>query len=443
MGMSSLEKSSEAFKEDHEDPWYVDTDEEEEDDLEDDDDQQLTLLVRKSYLTHLTRCLKKNYEEFSGQTADVPDESISRLVTFHAKYLEKRALRASMRVGVYQRCMVQQIDEIKKASKQSRIHPTFSERRPKTKEFSEKETQTEELENTEMRQSLTKAFGLSPDYPGGNDQYDELLNILTATQVTPSHSMDMETGYDSSALGQSTGCEMDTTGENDSFFTQVTTDAPKQRMNLDDRLKQLGLMFDDEEDETGETAEPSLEPQVAEFHDCTTSVVEPALKMHRGLSPSDWARELTIQADLLQAVLDRKSPLMRAIIERRFRDLFGVDQPAELVEVRMETYESQKSPAKQPMSPTMDTGQEGFIDLRRTAAGYVVSSLTPYFLKRRIASRQIFKYLARRITDRILGRTQTPDPAMAKKEVKICFAIQPDMKSTAHVDEVFQILSGS
>lgn len=395
--------------------------------------------MRKSYLTHLTRCLKKNYEEFSGQTADVPDESISRLVTFHAKYLEKRALRASMRVGVYQRCMVQQvrgipilspflktfnkifvkfflsnafcllqIDEIKKASKQSRIHPTFSERRPKTKEFSEKETQTEELENTEMRQSLTKAFGLSPDYPGGNDQYDELLNILTATQVTPSHSMDMETGYDSSALGQSTGCEMDTTGENDSFFTQVTTDAPKQRMNLDDRLKQLGLMFDDEEDETGETAEPSLEPQVAEFHDCTTSVVEPALKMHRGLSPSDWARELTIQADLLQAVLDRKSPLMRAIIERRFRDLFGVDQPAELVEVRMETYESQKSPAKQPMSPTMDTGQEGFIDLRRTAAGYVVSSLTPYFLKRRIASRQIFKYLARRITDRILGRTQTP-----------------------------------
>ncbi|KAF6212656.1 hypothetical protein GE061_013182, partial [Apolygus lucorum] len=104
MGMSTLNNSKNDLEAQHDDPWDVDTEEEEEEDEEGQikDDELLTMLVRKSYLKHLERCLKKNYEDSNKATIE-QDE-----VAFHAKQLEKKALRLSMRVGIYQRYMVRE-----------------------------------------------------------------------------------------------------------------------------------------------------------------------------------------------------------------------------------------------------------------------------------------------------------------------------------------------
>uniref|UniRef100_A0A0K8TBG7 Uncharacterized protein n=1 Tax=Lygus hesperus TaxID=30085 RepID=A0A0K8TBG7_LYGHE len=289
MGMSTLNNRKNDLEENG-DPWDVDTEEEEEDEESQiKDDEQLTMLVRKSYLKHLERCLKKNYED-SKRTPIEQDE-----IAFHAKQLEKKALRMSMRVGIYQRYMVREMEAIKKASKKNLIHPTFSKLKFRRIERAEKETQTEETstkceEKTEMQNMLSSAFGVSPGYPGeheGIDSYEELLNILTSSPhlLQEQAKMNQE---DDSMLGNLCDVSQDV-----AYSHSLFPESPKRRPNLDERLQQLGLWCDEDN-----VPAPQPPPQVPEEPPIRNSIEEPAFKISkRGMLPSDWSEEVVIQTD--------------------------------------------------------------------------------------------------------------------------------------------------
>ncbi|KAF6212663.1 hypothetical protein GE061_013189, partial [Apolygus lucorum] len=376
--------------------------------------------VRKSYLKHLERCLKKNYEDSNKATIE-QDE-----VAFHAKHLEKKALRLSMRVGIYQRYMVREMEAIKKASKKNLIHPTFSKRKFRRIESAEKETQTEETstkceEKTEMQNMLSSAFGVDPGYPGeheGIDSYEELLNILTSSPHLMQEQANISQDYDATLP------RLFHVSQDDSY-SHSFPDSPKRRLNLDERLQQLGLWCDEDNEpqstEVPKKAPEPVEPPCSKEIPIRNSIEEPAFKISkRSMLPSDWSEEVVIQTELMEAILKRKSPLKRAVIQRRFRDLFGYE--GDLPEL------------------VAETSQEELLEARRHVAGQVVKALTPFYMQGRIGTRLVFKSLAKRITDRLLAKTMTPDPKEAKKEVKICFALKPEILTPKDIDHVFTSL---
>lgn len=392
---------------------------------EDEDSEILTALVRTSYMNHLQRSLMKNYEHWLDSNKDSDDLDCSKEdILKCAKFLEHKALRACMVASYYQRAMVKTMKEIKKSTEEGSLFSPLIEHvfDSKIKNRCEKGTQTSisltncKVESPELSEDIlqmrqtketstiditlenSNVIIFNPcstdncDNDKGSNDLEDLFNILM-TSPNFSEKNDSDKGPSpKKRKHEEEPIENIINLDNVSVLNDLTDSGyigeKTNTSNLDERLQKFAALFgEDESNSNPKILESTNEPLVIKS---LNSTVEDASSTYdndsivlEGNKPFklalDWKSEYAAQNCNLKCILARLKPIKKIKVQKKFKEIFGIDKPMHL-EISL---------------------TEAALSRKRTA-NLVVGALTPHYLGGKIASRNIFKSLAKKITDDIL-----------------------------------------
>ncbi|XP_014290436.1 TNF receptor-associated factor family protein DDB_G0272098 [Halyomorpha halys] len=392
---------------------------------EDEDSEILTALVRTSYMNHLQRSLVKNYEHWLDSNKDSDDLDCSKEdILKCAKFLEHKALRACMVASYYQRAMVKTMKEIKKSTEEGSLFSPLIEHvfDNKIKNRCEKGTQTSisltncKVESPELSEDIlqmrqtkeTSTIDITLENSNviifkpcttdkcekdkGNNDLEDLFNIL---MTSPNFSDKNESEkipspkkrkYEEESIENV--INLDSVNESNDLTDSSFIGEKNNSSNLEERLQKFAMLFgEDESNSNSKTLENTNESlnmkslnstieDLSSNYDNDSMIVEDNAPFKLAL---DWKSEYAAQNCNLKCILNCLDPSKRAKVQRKFKELFGIDKPMNL-----------------DISLT-----EAALSRKRTA-NLVVGALTPHYLAGKIASRNVFKSLAKKITDDIL-----------------------------------------
>lgn len=168
------------------------------------------------------------------------------------------------------------------------------------------------------------------------------------------------------SLFSDSGCNDSTYFENESSFS--LTENP--RKNLDERLRSLAVLFG-EESPLSEGKNTVVVSNIHLTNDERSPVADNSFSL-----PHDWKAEYAAQNCHLKILFSRLSSTRHHFLQKRFKELFGSER----------SIHTHISLNEQALS-------------RKRNASIVVGELTPHYIAGRIASRDVFKGLAKKITD--------------------------------------------
>ncbi|XP_054272176.1 uncharacterized protein LOC128992563 [Macrosteles quadrilineatus] len=423
-------------------------------------EEQLTLLVRKTYVNHLKEALRFNFENCS-QHSDVPgSESVEEMVQKWSSALEQKALRSCMISELYRTSMVSLIKAVKTSTVDKKLYiedsSTTSMSRLKLKvpmnkssqtEFvnlrHEAETQTDLVTPSVLQLNLAEmspserpynpaidfddidsnnggvSSSLGSNQPQSNtvkSKNHDNCNITSTSDLldfadlpTQEYKVNVDSADSSGQKRLITECgiqsnmsitepdkcqttclnhdKSDGKPENfcDEFHTGSKTfitikkrrtsfeKTSKMNKNLDERLTELGLMVENEDDS-------SLQ------------------QLGKSKRLSNWFAEETAQSCNLSRILMRMTTKQREKVMKKIKDLFGDDHCSQL-----------------------ELSEANIAICRKRIASVVVMELTPVYQAKRIASRHLFKFLAKKITQSIMEKSLAPDTKDIRWRVKKYF----------------------
>ncbi|XP_066903903.1 uncharacterized protein [Halyomorpha halys] len=379
-------------------------------------------------MNYIERSIVKNYEQWLNTHKDIDDMECSKKdITACVKYLEHKALRACMVKKYYQRAMVKIIKEIKKSTEEGSLFAPLIEHAfdskimnqcekgtqtrisvtngavesPEHFQDSLKTQQTNNTLTTDNNQGNSNIITQKPctadkcDKDKGNTDLEDLIYILTTSPNFPKNNDNEKTPspknkkYEEESIKDINFDNEDDHNDSDHEKTN--------RETLDERLKKFATLFDiDESNITSEELENTNKPLAINALNNTTEDASPTYDSDSMSSeddppsPSklilDWKSEYAAQNCNLKSILAHLDPFKKDNVQKKFKVLFDIDEPMDL---NISLKEASLS--------------------RKRTANLVVEILTPYYSRGRIASRNVFKTLAKKITDDILLITNIAD----------------------------------
>ncbi|XKL61897.1 hypothetical protein PGB90_001730 [Kerria lacca] len=399
--------------------------EEEDGNLTDDDESSteplLKTVVRTSYLYHLRQSLRKNLEiSKQKNTSNIEENMVNKIIKGCSALLEEKCLRNCMIARLYQRMMAQTIKEVKKATNEGQLFNSlkeFAEQQSNKNvlNYSDKEVQTD-IDSISFLNKTARVTCADSLYASSNDKEC----IHNANVNSPINCNSTKVSEKESKLVNGVQpinnwcvkCKRETINE-------FCDHSPP----LDNKKKKISIRYTDKNERNivngvdkkiivkrKKSDELKVIPSVmynentshiADFNlDISSSVAADKNDCFQLKLKSPSFVECIAQWYNLECELEELSSSKRQKLDEKFVQLFGKDHAIDYYFLSDE----QKS-----------------ITCRKRIAKYVVVELTNYYNKKKIASKQLFKTMAKHITSILLGRSLFPDPNEIKKSVEEFF----------------------
>ncbi|XP_065222543.1 uncharacterized protein LOC135847074 [Planococcus citri] len=360
----------------------------------------LKTMVRTSYLYHLRQSLRKNLEASKQkENYAVEDAIVNKVVKGCSALLEEKALRQCMIARLYQRVMIQMIKEVKKATSECNLYTPlqeFAERQTKPPVMNaalHKETQTE-LSNIFFTSQIADLFSQTEALLQKMNPLSQNLEIPLEQNVNGlSPSRGKRTKPINGISRPESQCFNDYSDPiHANFNGKEEKPAVNKRKMCDNRIN----FSDDEIAHKSTHIKPDSPIPFQPAEDTrTTKTNSKSNTFEVRLRSPTFAESVALWYNL-ECEIEELPPTKKQKLEEKFVQLFGIDHAVDYYCL---------------------TNEQKSIACRKRIAKFVVIELTNFYVQKRIATKQLFKTLAKHITSVLLGRSLYPSPEEINRSV--------------------------
>uniref|UniRef100_A0A1B6IJH8 Set2 Rpb1 interacting domain-containing protein n=1 Tax=Homalodisca liturata TaxID=320908 RepID=A0A1B6IJH8_9HEMI len=402
-------------------------------------EERLTSLVRKSYLNHLQQALSQNFKNWYKNTEELPECLVQELVNKWSLVLEQKAIRACMMSELYRRNMVSSIKEIKASTNEERLYiDDISMSSLKSKIPLDKNIQTEKFGSeveTQTQAPISSLLELPLPVSPSSRPYDPAIEFSSTVSSTIPQSSDVCNITSTSDFCDPAQILFNIVKSTDKRNIVGSIDkhrdcydnSTEQKLDYENCFEDNVFQKSKSSYRNLKTCDPTLVPLKGQ-------IVEGCHKPSSGDNLKDNLDSRLTAMGLLGAIdIETERAIAELANEKSKKNNWFAEEIAQSCNftrsfLRLSTQQRKRVNIKieklfgNENNPLTELTEKNITICRKRIASVVVMELTPIYQAKKIASRHLFKFLAKKITKSLMDNSYAPDTKNIRWKVKEFFS---------------------